>query len=229
MAGPGLAGTRGDETDEFASRLRELKANGSATLVVGSGAKEEHVALCRKFLGDDTAGARHRLLVFTNGTFAIDERIPNGLGAHDTRVITASTTRSTSISASETADVNIINLGDVSLGDIGVAIVEGAKAIEQRHGPLEPTELRVGIDSLAPLLDAYSERAVFHFLVLATTIFHRFDALGHVHLPVDRTAYMARLLAPLFNAVVEVRVRGDDTQQRWSLDGGAVTSSWIPL
>lgn len=123
----------------------------------------------------------------------------------------------------------MVELEDASLGDIGVAITEAVEGVHRRHAPLEATELRVGVDSLAPLLDAHGEAAVFAFLVVATQYLRTFDALGHFHLPAERDSYAARLLAPLFDIVVEVRARNGQSQQRWHLDDGAVTSRWLSL
>jgi hypothetical protein len=224
-------GRSGDgDTDEFARRLRELKANGSTVLVTGSGSKEVHTAMCRRLLGEESVEPRHRLLVFANGTFAIDERLPHG-GADggDTQVLTASATRSTTAAASRTTGLDVVDLGDASLSELGAGIVEAVEGFERRHGRLDATELRVGVDSLSPLLDVHGERAVFNFLLVASAYLREFEALGHVHLPVTRESYVVQLLAPLFDAVVEVRVRAGQPQQRWHIDGGDVTSRWLSL
>jgi hypothetical protein len=228
MVGRGRDGA-GRSPDEFASRLDDLKERGCAVLVVGGGSKAVHVDMCRQLLGDDDAGPRRRLQVFTDGTVAVDEHVPGGAPAEVTRIVTASTTRSTAATASQPSGGDVVELDDASLADVGVAVVGVTEAFERRYGRLGPTELRVGVDSLAPLLDVHGERAVFQFLVLATGYVRQFDGLGHCHLPVDREAYVVRLLAPLFDAVVEVRVRNGRPQQRWHLDGGDVASPWLSL
>lgn len=229
MAGTGRDGPTGRDTDEFVRRLEDFGQDGSAVLVVGGGSREVHVDMCRRLLGDDSAAPRRRMLVFTNGTFAVDERVPGEPGPDDTRVVTTATSRSTAAAATQTAGIDVDDLGDASLAGIGVALVEGARAFERRHGTLEAGELRIGVDSLAPLLDAHGERAVFGFLVLATAYVRHVRALGHFHLPVDVDSSVAGLLAPLFDAVVEVRVRKGQPQQRWHLDDGDVTSRWLSL
>jgi hypothetical protein len=110
----------------------------------------------------------------------------------------------------------------------GAAITDAVGKYERRYAPLEPTELRLCIDSLAPLLNVHDEESVFVFLLLVTAYIRGINALGHVHLSADRSDYVARLLAPLFDAVVEVRSRQDHHQQRWHLDGGTTTSRWSP-
>jgi hypothetical protein len=230
MTDSGASGPAGNRTDDFVSRLADLKERGGAVLVVGGGSREVHATACRRLMGDESAGVRHRLLVFTNGTFAVDPRIPQGaerLG--DTTVITAAATRSAVAKGVASSDLNVVELDGASLAELGGSIVDAVGRIEDRHGPLEPTQLRIGIDSLSALLDAHGERAVFQFLVVATRYVRSVDGLGHFHLPVDREAYVARLLAPLFDAVVEVRVRSGRSEQRWHLDDGAVTSQWLSI
>jgi hypothetical protein len=230
MPDTGREWSKDGDTDEFARRLRELKANGSTFLVTGSGSREVHTAMCRRLLGEESVAPRHRLLVFTNGTFAIDERLPHGgPDGGDTQVLTASATRSTTAAASQTTGLDVVDLGDASLSELGAGIVEAVEGIERRNGRLDATELRVGVDSLSPLLDAYGERAVFKFLLVASSYLRELEALGHVHLPTHRESYAVRLLEPLFDAVVEVRVRAGQPQQRWHLDGGDVTSRWLSL
>lgn len=229
MSDKGDGDPAGGGSREFASRLRELKEEGCVVLVAGDTPADAHAELCGRLLGDDGVD-RRRLLVFTNGTFGLDARLPTASpGGPDTTIITTSTTRSTVVDSVPTPAVDLVELGDVSLTDLGIAIVEGIERVEQRHGPLDPAELRFGLDSLSPLLDAHGEQAVFEFQTIVNRYLRAYDALGHVHLPVDREDYVARLLAPLFDAVVEVRVQDGRTEQRWHLDDGAVTSRWLSV
>lgn len=230
MTDQGDDGPHGEGGVDFARRLQELKERGCAVLVTGDSAADVHTEICRRLLGDDSVGRRRRLLVFTNGTFGLDARLPaSGLRGEDTEVITTSNTRSAVVESVPTSTIGVVELDDASLEDLGLAIVEAIESFEESNGPLEPAELRFGLDSLCPLLDAHGEHAVFEFLTIVTRYLRAYDALGHVHLPVERDAYVARLLAPLFEAVVEVRVRDGQKQQRWHLDDGAVTSRWLSI
>lgn len=201
-------------------------------LVVGSAASEVHTCICRRMLGGVDAPPRRRLLVFTNGTFSLASRIPRGgstTPAHGTKVVTASTTRSATAERPAVQDVPVEDLGRASLSDLGVAISEAIAEFEDRYGPLAPAELRLCVDSLSPLLDVHGEQAVFEFLVLATRYVREFRGMGHFHLPVEREARVARLLAPLFDGVVEVGGSAEAPRQRWHLRDGDVTSQWLPL
>lgn len=98
MAGPGQEAAASRESDEFASRLEDLREDGSVVLVVGSESTAVH--------------------------------------ADDTRLVTVGATRSSAATATQSAAMNPDDLGDASLTDVGIAIVDGAEAFERRHEPL---------------------------------------------------------------------------------------------
>lgn len=201
-------------------------------LVVGSASSEVHTHICRRMLGGVDAPPRRRLLVFTNGTFSLESRIPRGgstTPAHGTKVVTAATTRSATAERAAARNVPVEDLQRTSLADLGVAISEAVAEFEERYGPLAPAELRLCVDSLSPLLDVHGERAVFEFLVLATRYVREVSGMGHFHLPVEREARVARLFAPLFDGVVEVGGPAETPRQRWHLREGGATSQWLPL
>lgn len=240
-------------TTDFADRLAELEDRGSAVLVTGADAAAAHTALCRDLLATDSVKPRRRVIVAPNGTTGLDPRLPTEGGTvPDTTLVTTASGRGAAASDRSSAasdrsgaasgrdaaasgtpsaprGVDVVTVDDASLEAFGAAITGAVERVRRDHGPLSPTELRIGVDSLAPLLDAHHEAHVFAFLVVLTRYARATEALGHCHLPVDRTAYAARLFAPLFDAVVEVRARGDHPQQRWHLDDGATTSPWLEL
>lgn len=214
--------------NDFGSRLQELKEHGCMVLVTGESSSDVHARICRRLLGDE-ARRRRRLLVFTNGTFGLETRLPRDGRSDDTEIITTSPARSAVAGTSSVPEIDVVELEDATLADLGIAIVDACRTLEDRHGPLEPAEMRFGLDSLTPLLDAHGEPAVFEFLIILTRYARAYDALGHVHLPVERDARVARVLAPLFDAIVEVHVRGGRKQHRWHLTDEPLTSRWLPI
>ena len=246
-----------DSTVGFGERLQELKSRGCAVLVVGAVPSDVHVGLCRRMLGERTDPPRQRLLVFTNGTVTMGSRIPgagtaagagfesgtspgtnagvggtngaSGAAEGETHVITTATARSTASVAGGDRGVPVVDLAGPSLAELGTAISEVFEGLERRHGSLEPAQLRFCLDSLSPLLDAHDEAAMFQFLVLLTGYVRAMDGMGHFHLPLPRQTYAARLVAPLFDAVVELRVGVGEPEHRWHLQEDGVTSQWLPL
>lgn len=51
--------------------------------------------------------------------------------------------------------------------------------------------------------------------------------MGHMHLPVDYDSNIVHLLKPLFDAVVELREKDGEPQQRWHLLESDLRTGWI--
>ena len=53
--------------------------------------------------------------------------------------------------------------------------------------------------------------------------------MGHYHLPVAPDAEVIRLIEPLFDAVIQLRVDANGPQQRWKLTDGSGSTDGLPL
>jgi len=116
-----------------------------------------------------------------------------------------------------------------SIAELGVAIGEAIEQLDSVAGGLDPAELRVAFDCVAPLLSEYDEQTVFRFLHVLTNDVRTVDGMAHVRLPEPLESETTRLLAPLFDAVVELRLDGTTPQQRWHFRDANVSSEWLPL
>lgn len=231
--------------------LRTLKRRGSNLLVVGLTSEEGRGRVCRRMLGDDTAGPRRRLLVITGAdpeAVADRARRAQRPPPETTRYVTyAAGCRSASAERcsgeetnggrNETEGSNETE-GTLSgrrhveggqLTALGEVIEAEIEAIETESGGLAPAELRVCLDSLTPLLDAHDRGAVIEFLDRVTTRIKAVHGMGHVHLPVARDWEAVEHIKEPFDAVVELRVEQGRTQQRWHLQDADVTSDWIEV
>jgi hypothetical protein len=94
---------------------------------------------------------------------------------------------------------------------------------------LGPAELRVCFDSLVPLLETFEERDVFAFLHALTAATSDVGAMAHYHLPVPADDPLVRTVAPLFEAVIELRVTSRGPEQRWRLTDEDVVTEWLPV
>ncbi|PSP75388.1 hypothetical protein BRC81_15860 [Halobacteriales archaeon QS_1_68_20] len=217
--------------EEFRLRLQELKAQGSALLVVGDVPWDVWVDACEQLLGEGDELPRQRLLAFTNGSRSIRSRLADhhtgGLGS--TTAITTGLARSASARAPVHPEVPVIDLEYDSLTELGGAISGWIQETDARHGPLSPGELRLCVDALGPLLDVHGEAAVFDFLTLTAARARAADGMAHYHLSVDRHTEVVADLLPTVDALIELGIGADGPRQRWVLDGGDVESPWLPL
>ncbi|SEO35111.1 hypothetical protein SAMN04487948_1029 [Halogranum amylolyticum] len=226
-------GSVGDRNDSFARSLQELKRRGSNLLVVGSPAEQARDAATRRLLGDGVAETRRRLFVFTDATHA-DARIGHGaVGPETVRVIDRTTqTRTTAAAVPSTSTPGRIarrQLETTRLGSLAWCIQEEIETFERHAGGFSNGELRLCFDSLAPLLSEHDATAVRRFVQTVGNRVRASSGMAHYHLPLSRSEPIVETLAPGFDAVIQLRVRDGLPEHRWTLQDGALESSWIPL
>lgn len=229
----------GKESSEerFADGLAQLKRQGASVLVVGSVRAAQRQSICRRLLGQATARARRRVLVSTTGEsddisdlLETDPETDTSL----TCVRYATQARSAAASSAHTSsmepDAPSIDgspMTTTTLSELGIAIASAIDSFEAESDGLEPAELRVGVDSLVPLLEAYDTERVFKFLHLTNGWVRDSDGMVHYHLPMDRDSDVVTVLAPLFDIIIELRDRDGVAQERWSIDDGDLRSGWV--
>ena len=118
---------------------------------------------------------------------------------------------------------------DGSIADLGVAVGSTIGWFDAVAGGLDPAELRVAFDCVVPLLSASSRPAVFRFLHLLTHHVRSVDGMCHVRLSRPLDAEITRLLAPLFDVTVELRLDGTTACHRWHFRDADVSSEWLPI
>lgn len=222
------------ERREFVSRLRELKRNGSSLLVVGNAPDTAAVQACRWMVGDATSANRYRLFVSTDADLpSITDRLavpPEELQLDTTTLVTwTASARSTAATPQRPMDAELppVHVESDRLAELGITISEEIETLEVIAGEFAPSELRVCFDSLTALFADYETEKVFQFLHVLIGRVRSVRAMAHFHLPVDYDSDVVKRLAPLFDAVIELRTVDDRTQQRWHLQGEEITSPWL--
>jgi hypothetical protein len=226
-------GSAGDSNDSFARSLQDLKRRGSNLLVVGSPAEEARVAATRRLLGDGVSETRRRLFVFTDATHT-DARIGQGTVSPETvRAIDRTTqTRTTAATASGMSTPNRFARRQVEtteLGSLAWCIEEEIATFDDYAGGLASGELRLCFDSLAPLISEYDVETVRRFVGAVGNRVCAVSGMAHYHLPVSRSEPIVDELTPVFDAVIQLRVRDGLPEHRWELCDTALESTWIPL
>lgn len=220
-----------DEAVTFSRELSAMKRRGSNILVVGAGVSDAHVAACRRLLGE--AGHRRRLFVFTDDGHGIGRRcVSSERDTSTVRIVDCSgTTRSAASTTQPSPSGPAVSHTDAPIDDLAVlgnAVAGGIDYFEAESDGLEPAELRLCVASLCPLLAENDDRSVFRFLHALTSDVRRVSGMGHYHLAVPHGAEEVSVLAPIFDAVVEVRTR-DEHEQRWHLQDPEFTTDWLTL
>lgn len=218
--------------DAFIEELSRLKRRGASVLVVGSARASRNAETCRRLLGHAADRSRRRVLVSTTGRSApieplTDESPPNShrIITHDVDVRSAGTATAPRTTG---ASSDVPSTSTDTLADLGVELSSAIESFERAADGLEPSELRVGVDSLLPLLEKYGTERTFRFIHLTNGRTRTADGMIHYRFPVGREHDVAAVLTPLFDVVVELRVHNGVRQERWSLKDESLCSGWIP-
>ncbi len=228
IAGPGRAKT---SEDGFSNELSRLKRHGASILVVGSVRPDHRRDTCRRLLGRGAEKARRRVLISTTSETnqlakLADDADSETLSmiSYDAQARTTAASRSTSDSSISSSPTEVD-----ALADLGLAISRAIDSFEHDADGLEPAELRVGVDSVLPLLEEYGRKRIFKFLHLTNGRTRDVSGMVHYHLPVERTAKIVPVLSPLFDVVVELREQHGEHQERWMIDDGTHSSGWLSI
>ena len=197
--------------------LGTLKREGSNVLVVGR-EQGAHASICRRLSGESDR-PRYRLFVTTNHSRGPFE---HGLDGGVDWVVAYSSEEVDHDAVA--ADVSVDELS--ALGSELLRVVDG---VDAESTDLGPADLRLCVDSLAPLLAEYDAERVFRFLHVVTSRVRRANGMGHYHLPIERDHDDVRLLEPLFDALLEVRTRDGRVEQRVHLEERDASSQWLSL
>ena len=218
------------EAASFAKALASLKRRGSNLLLVGPAYESAHLPASRRLMGDADS-PRERLLVLTDRDVEKGTRLPNG--AEPVRTVEhRSLTRSAARPAPSPCPLFISGPDGEphdSLVSLGNEIADEIEAADDRAGGLAPGQLRVCLDSLAPLIEEHDRQRVVAFLHAMTSDVDRVNGMAHYHLPVPTDADVVGFIEPLFDAVIELRVGSDGPQQRWTLTDGRGSTDWLAL
>ena len=230
----------GDESNEerFSNGLSQLKRQGASVLVVGSVRPAQRRNLCRRLLGQATAESRRRVLVSTTGTRHDASELLEGISgsqATNTLIRYATQARGAAVSAGDSNTAPIAPSTDDSpvttttLAELGIEISKAIETFDAESNGLAPAEIRVGVESLLPLLEEYGTEQVFKFLHLTNGRAKTVDGMIHYHLSMDSDSDTTSVLAPLFDIIIELREQNGVPQERWSIADGELHSGWVSV
>lgn len=223
-------GSGGTDEAAFAQSLSALKDRGSNLLVVGAAIDGAHREACDRLLGEATGEPRRRVFVRTDGAGDCGLGVPPGASPVDTRVVEYATeTRSAAVATNPGTEAHTTRIEDGRLDGLATAVVDDVDELAETSGDPEPAELRLCFDSLMPLLAEHDLEEVSRTLDSITARIREYRGMGHYHLPVDPDDRAVRLLEPLFDAVIELRLRDGRVDHNWRLVGRDVESGWLPL
>ncbi|WP_132058849.1 DUF7504 family protein [Halorussus amylolyticus] len=234
-----------DDLSLFVSLLNRLKSTGCSLLVVGDEPRELFTRASGHLFGDSEA-LRHRILAVTDATAeSIAERLPdpeetprpltdtahilNHTGAP--RSVTTATDPTTPPALTGIRETCI---ADPELQGLESALVEAIRRVDGRADHLQPSDLRVGVDSLGPLVGHYEMDVVRRCLDAVGSHVRDHSGMAHYTLANAYDDEDVQALVPHVDAVIELRSVdpeewGHDAEQRWHVPRRDITTEWTQL
>lgn len=215
------------ENAAFAQALDELKREGSNLLLVGEATPEAHAAASARLVGESSE-PRRRLFVFTEGADVCAD-LPEDVDPTTSMVVSQGTDRGSATPMDLPPEMAEAVVDSEMLAPLAARVAAAIDRFESDADGLDPAELRLCFDSVSSLLADHDSENVFRLLHLVTSRVRQVNGMGHFHLLLDRDTDHVRLLEPMFDAVVELRVEDGQPQQRWHLRDRELTSDWMDL
>lgn len=220
----------GVDEPRFTQWLSDLKQVGSNLLVTGEVPDEVSARASSRFFG--RADRRFRVLALTDKAISNAEaRLPDDAAFDDptTWVIDQRCgERSVPTAAADVAaDSDCLETSDARAlcNEIQTAI----SFFDEQADGLAPAELRVGVDSLFPLVQEDLSATKRALRTLGATV-RGVQGMAHYHLRVPHDDETVEELMPLFDARVELRKRPrHDPEQRWYATDLDAKTPWMEL
>lgn len=231
-----------DLQDDFADELTRLKREGASVLIVGSVRDDHRRNVSRRLFGTNSTD-RRRILVSTTGTGTDLERqvgavVPASSSAPLVVITYEASARSVAtqspsggpppVESTPTTHPDHIEPTRASdLGDVGLAVSEAIEQFDRDANGLNPSAVRIGVDSLLPLLETAGRETVFTLIHLINHRAKTASGMVHYHLPVAPSTRDVSVFRPLCDLIVELRDRNGVPMERWTTISGDATSGWI--
>ena len=233
-----------EDLESFTQLLHKLKSHGCSVLLAGDVPRELFTEASAKLLGADDE-RRYRVLAVTDATAdSVAERLPDPEvtprpltqtthvlnHAGTLRSITAATSTRTPPKLAGVTETRVV---DPELEGLQNALFDAIDDFALGSGRVSPGDVRVGIDSLEPLIEFYGTEQVRDCLDAIGRYVRTHDAMAHFVLPEPYESETTSELAAEVDAVVELRLAdsADDrtAEQRWLVPNRDIRTDWIPL
>jgi hypothetical protein len=123
----------------------------------------------------------------------------------------------------------LANRVDGDVVELGREVAKTIAQFDSIAGGLSPAELRLAFDCLSVILAECDLETAFRFSHVLANHVRSVDGMAHFWLPRELDDEAVRVLEPLFDAVVELRLDGTELQQRWHFRDVDLTSEWLVL
>jgi hypothetical protein len=230
MVGESSESTRvlpSEDSQQFSAALGSLKESGCVVLVTGAVDETVRAATSRRLFGTPQL-PRQRIVVHADDTaLQPASYLPNGI-APDSTSVQLCEWNSLDRSESEGNTDDALSTAENALdsGRLARLIADSEPASNE----FAPGEIRVGVLTLASILEQHGQAAAETFLSSFGQQIQNHHGLVHCHLPMKSESATATALASTVDIHIHLRDQnGYPPEQRWHLCETDCSSEWIPL
>ncbi|MEF8779050.1 MAG: hypothetical protein V5A46_00030 [Haloferacaceae archaeon] len=214
-------GRRSDGPEELSRRLQQLKRDGCNLLVTRSSGGPAVDRTTARLFGSPRKERDRILVVVRDAAGALSAKFPPGVSIRDDRTHLIDYREAFGDGGPPTG-------GGDPLSRLRTDVENRLAACLSGRDP-EPAEIRLGVDSLGPLLEGCPESEVSAFVTAVTTAVREARGMGHFHVDMPDERARELPLASAFDARLELRqIEARPARQRFHLpDVG--TGPWMRI
>lgn len=219
------------DLQDFTTALGDLKHAGCMVLVTGTVDETVRAATSRQLFGMPKLPRKRVLVPIEDSPLPLTTYLPNGITLDSTSVRLCEwdqplcDRRSESESERLTSDGGPLELAACFQRLTSVLAEDEATSDES-----VPGELRVGILTLAHIIEQYGQTATAAFLARLGQRIRSHHGMGHCHLPSPSNSTQVTSLVGTVDIHIHLRDRnGYPPEQRWFLCETDHNSAWMPL
>ena len=212
----------------FRRLLLRSKEEGCLVLVTGDVEPAVRAGRSQQLFGQ--AENRHRILAATAlGDDAVRGHLPETASVDDptTELIRFGDIRSVTVAETYTTPPYIDD--DNEFAAFRWRVVDAIARHRSQRSP-DPAELRVGVVTLAPLVDEHRIECIGEFVRVVGRETVRSNGMAHFQLGLDASTELGAHLLPEMDVHVQLRRREErGPEHRWTLLNHNVHTDWLPL
>lgn len=213
---------------QFRRSLQALKQEGCRILLTGDIGVDERAIQSARLFGKATD--RHRILAATDLDIDdVRDHLPAQLVEDQPNAEVIRYDEIRSVSVSDTYGAPPYANTNNEFAAFRWRLVDAIARHRVGRTP-SPAELRVGVATLAPLIDEHGTQTVEELVQVVGDETVRSRGMAHYHLGLNADSTAAESLLPLMDVHIELRHReGSSPEHRWTLLDHNVHTQWIPL
>jgi hypothetical protein len=226
-----------DDTHDCARRvseaLSELKHRGCTVLVTGRAPEAAFDEVSANFLGRPPERRSRVFGLLDRDVARARKHLRTAGPGNEPAIVVDAMADAPRTAAAADASLRerpvVVRRTDYSLSGFETELGRAIDDVRRLHGPFEPAQLRVCVDSLRPLAERYDVDALRGFLESLSATIVDARGIGHFVFPGGHANPSVRSLGSAFDVVVELRNENDHVEQRWRFREYDVASPWIRL